>query len=256
MAHQEVDNGDRNTLEAKVDSLPGRSSARSNLRSTLLVILSIAIALAILVGLALMALSVLSPDQPELVDPPTHTPPPTFTQIPTSTPLPTLTVTPSPTPSPTPTPIVVNWRELGHLAVDQYKARTVVEVTRSSFWGTDRILLEAVGNIQVGIDMKAIRPSDVEIEGTSVRITLPRAQVTAVEILPAESRVYDSRRKWLFSEYEGIEVEAMDRARDELWQWAANEESMLRRSESLARLQLAEFLRKLGFREIEIDFRE
>jgi len=219
-------------------------------------LLSIAVAVVVLLAMGLCSLLVFGSKNKGGNDLPTHTPPPTFTLMVSPTPRPTLGPTPTPSPSPTPTPIVVGWRELGHLAVDEYKARTVVEVERKGFWGTDRILLEAVGNIQIGIDMTKVQGSNVQIDGTSVKVVLPHATVTSVELLPGESRVYDSQRRWVFSEYEGIEMEALARARAQLKDWAAAEEAMLGRSESLARFQLGEFLRHLGFENIEIAFED
>jgi ribosomal protein L10 len=83
---------------------------------------------------------------------------------------------------------------------------------------------------------------------------LPRAQIFTVELLPEASRVFDSQRSWLFSEYEGLELEALDEARRKLRQEAERNTAMLEVAETMARLQLGEFLRKAGFERVEIEF--
>ena len=180
---------------------------------------------------------------------------------------PTATPTPSPTaaPRPTVTPIVVSWQELSYLTSVEYKLKTVVALERNketaNFFdavvkilggGSDRVLLSAVGNVQAGIDMSKIADADAQIDGKRVKITLPPAEVTSVELLPAETEIFDSRQKWVLSDYEGIEVEALDLARSQLSDWAKNQSNITDTAEVLARAQLEDFLRQLGFEEIEI----
>lgn len=192
--------------------------------------------------------------------------PPTFTVTPSPTVAasPTATFTPSPTatrtPTPAPTPIVVKVTELGYLTTVEYKSQTVVAISRENgnlfqnLLGNDRVLLVAVGNVQAGIDMAAIPQKDVRISGSRIRLTIPRATVNTVEMLPGESTVIDSEKKWLFSDYVGLETEAMDLARNQLQDWAENEAGILPVADRLAKLQLTEFLQKLGFTSVTITF--
>ncbi|OQY27178.1 MAG: hypothetical protein B6I38_10395 [Anaerolineaceae bacterium 4572_5.1] len=187
------------------------------------------------------------------------TPRPTVT--PTSTPAPPATAAPLPTV----TPIVVSWQELGYLTSVEYKLKTVVALERNketaNFFdavveflggGSDRVLLSAVGNAQAGIDMTKIADADVEIDGKRVKIALPPAEVTSVALLPAETEIFDSQQKWVLSDYEGIEVEAMDIARSQLTDWAKSQSNIQDTAEVVAKAQLEDFLRQLGFEEIEI----
>ena len=190
-------------------------------------------------------------------DPPTSTPIPS----PTPSPQPTPTAIPTPTPTPSPTPLPPpRWRELGDLSSVEYTATTVVERVRARpgisglLLGDDRVTMLVVGKIRAGVDLSGLRPSDVQTNDRRIRVRLPRARVLSVELLPEASRIFDSRRSWLFSEYEGLEVEAMDEARRRLREEATQNAEMLGIAETLARLQLTEFLRKAGFQEIEITF--
>lgn len=188
---------------------------------------------------------------------PTPTEPPTPTASPTATPTPEPTPTLTPTPTPLPPP---KWNALGDLSSIEYTASTVVEMSRPRqgigglLLGADRVALMAVGRIRAGVDLSKIKPSDVQINGRSIKIKLPRAQVLTVELLPEASRVFDSRRSWLFSEYEGLELEAMNEARRKLRAEAERNAAMLEMAETMTRLQLAEFLRKAGFEQVEIEF--
>ena len=80
--------------------------------------------------------------------------------------------------------------------------------------------------------------------------------MTSVELLPAETEIFDSRQKWVLSDYEGIEVEALDIARSQLTDWAKSQSNITDTAEVVARAQLEDFLRQLGFEEIEITVRK
>ncbi len=190
---------------------------------------------------------------------PWPTPKPSVT--PTATQAPKATITPLPSV----TPIVVGWQELGYLTSVEYKLKTVVALERNkenaNFFdavvkflggGPDRVLLSAVGNVQAGIDMTQIGDADVEIDGKSVKIAIPSAEVTSVELLPSETEIFDSQQRWVLSDYEGIEVDALDIARDQLTGWAASQSNIQDAAEVVAKAQLDAFLRQLGFEDIKI----
>ncbi len=180
---------------------------------------------------------------------PTSPAPPTSTATSTPTPTPTLV--------PTPTPIVIgSFEELGNLVTVQYTLQTVVEVERGRIFplSSERIILVAVGNVEAGIDLSQIQDDDIIIDGSRVKITLPPAAVTSVELLPGESEVFDSNRGWLLSEYEGLELEAMDKARSQLEDWARERVHVLDQAEAQAEQEMETFLSQLGFEEIEITF--
>jgi hypothetical protein len=155
-------------------------------------------------------------------------------------------------PPPTPTPVVLEWRELGYLTSAEFTAATVVDLKKERFGPDETILLMAVGKVQTGIDMKEIKDSDVKVEGKSVSIILPRAMVTSIDLLPGQTRIFD--KGWFPGE--GLETEALDNARTQLQDWVTTQSNLLDISERLAKAQLENFLRQLGFEQINISFAE
>jgi hypothetical protein len=135
--------------------------------------------------------------------------------------------------------------------------QTVVEATREGgLLGDDRVILLAVGNVEAGVDLTKIQDADVVVDGTSVSVVLPPAEITSVELLPNETQIYNSQRRLIFSEAEGLEVEALNQARSQIETWAIERGHILTQAESLAKSQLEAFLRQLGFEEIEITFQD
>jgi hypothetical protein len=245
--------------------------ATSSINQTVVITLSIFVAVVILAGLG-FAYWLTHPASSTPVAEEADTPKPTedwpdisatFTPTSLPTPRPTVTSTLTPTPTPTPTPLPPPpWGELGYLTSIEYTTQTGVEIERERSLGgiisltKDRILLMAVAEIQAGVDLTQIKETDVQIKGTSLRLTLPRAAITSVELLPKQSQVFDSERSWIFSQYEGIEIEALDKARTRLQEEANQNKNMLGLAEKFTRLQLEQFLHQLGFEEVEITFKD
>ena len=159
------------------------------------------------------------------------------------------------TPVPLPAPV---WQELSYLTSVEFTTATVVQEERTTevpWLGTvvsDRLLLKAVGEVQVGIDLKQVR--NVQISGKTIRLTAPEPIVTSVELLPEKSEVYERVNVWLLSQYAGLETSALEQARRQMRDDITNNASMMKLAAEFARLQLTEFLQKTGFTTVEITF--
>lgn len=160
-----------------------------------------------------------------------------------------------PVATPLPAPV---WQELSYLTSVEFTASTVVQEERTTelpWLGnvvSDRLLLKAVGEVQVGIDLAQV--TDVQIEGKRIRFTVPKPVVTSVELLPQQSQIYESVNVWLLSQYPGLETAALERARQQMRHEIATNESMMKLAQEFARLQLVEFLEKTGFSTVEVTF--
>jgi len=136
----------------------------------------------------------------------------------------------------------------------KFNASTIIEAERNkslSVLGditTDRLLLKAVGDISVGIDLSRI--SDVQIDGDSIRLTLPAPEVMAVELLPEQSEIYASSSSMFLSQYEGLESDALELARRQLRIESASNQGIMDLTSKMARLQLAEFLESIGYAKV------
>ncbi|MEZ4868744.1 MAG: DUF4230 domain-containing protein [Caldilineaceae bacterium] len=164
---------------------------------------------------------------------------------------------PSPVPTATPLPAPV-WQELSYLTTVEFTTNTVVQEVRTAdvpFLGTvvsDRLLLKAVGDVQVGVDLARVK--DVQIEGKHIRFTIPKPEVTSVELLPQESQVFERVNVWLLSQYPGLETAALAQASQQMRADVGGNPSLMKLAQEFSRLQLTEFLQKAGFTAVEIEF--
>ncbi len=191
---------------------------------------------------------------------PWPTPPPTYAAV-ALVELAAPQPTPLPTPAPTPLPAPV-WQELNYLTSIEFTTSSVVVVQRTtdlilpgdivlvSDLITDRLLLKAVGKVQVGINLGQV--SNVKIDGDKISLVIPPPEVISVELLPEQSQIYDSIQVWLLSQYQGLEKEALELAHTQLNVEVNGNASMMKLAGEMARVHLTEFLQKTGYTSVEI----
>ena len=178
---------------------------------------------------------------------------------------PAATLRPTPTaPPPTPIPPPA-WQALNYLTSVEFTTASVVDMQRTTNIGvgdvqlfnnvvTDRLLMKAVGKVQLGVNLGKV--SRVKITGTKIALVAPNPEVVSVELLPDQSQIYDSVQVLFLSQYQGLEKDALEKARQQLGDEVADNPSMLNLASEMARLQLTEFLHKAGFTNVEITFKD
>lgn len=192
---------------------------------------------------------------------------PTFTRPPSATPRPTSTATPTPrptntrtpSPTPTPTPILIDIQELGKMVTIQYKLQTVSVVEEKEenwvkrLFGENKLVLVATGEVMAGVDMALVKDQDIVVDGTTVMLTMPPAQIISVQLIPGESWVYDRKLNLLAPNWQQ-ELQAEEQAERSLEGWSIGH-GILGQAEETFRLRLESFLRSLGFTNVTIIFR-
>jgi hypothetical protein len=119
------------------------------------------------------------------------------------------------------------------------------------FLAGDRLLLVVHGEVVGGINLAALKPADVLIEGQKVSIHLPAAEVFSTRIDNALTRVY-SRDTGLFSSPDpNLESEVREEAERQLQQ-AALQGGILKTAADNARSTISGMLYGFGFREVNI----
>lgn len=211
-----------------------------------------------------MKIALFAPTQPTTAAKPEPWPTPPATYAPpTVVEAASLRAGPTPTPLPTAIPAPV-WQALNYLTTVEFTTSSVVTTQRTAnleLGGvrlmdnlvTDRLLLKAVGKVQLGVNLGKV--SNVKVTGDKISLRLPAPEVTSVELLPDQSQIFDSVQVWFLSQYKGMETEALEQARKQLGDEVADNPSMMEMASEMARLQLTEFLRKTGFATVEITFK-
>jgi uncharacterized protein DUF4230 len=119
------------------------------------------------------------------------------------------------------------------------------------FLAGDRLLLVVHGEVVAGINLAGVQPGDVLIQGQTVSIHLPAAEVFSTRIDNARTRVY-SRDTGLFSSPDpNLESEVREEAERQLLQ-AALQDGILKTAANNARSTISSMLKGFGFHEVEL----
>jgi hypothetical protein len=114
----------------------------------------------------------------------------------------------------------------------------------------DRLLLVVHGEVIAGVDMTALQSPDVSVQGKTVSVRVPPAQILVTKLDNAQTRVY-SRDTGLFSSPDpNLESEVRQEGERQLQQ-AALDGGILKSAEENARTTVASLVRGLGFTEVE-----
>jgi uncharacterized protein DUF4230 len=119
------------------------------------------------------------------------------------------------------------------------------------FLAGDRLLLVVHGEVVAGINLAALKPGDVQVQGQKVSIHLPAAEVFSTRLDSALTRVY-SRDTGLFSSPDpNLESEVREEAERQLQQ-AALQGGILKTAADNARSTISGMLHGFGFREVDV----
>ncbi|GAB4413324.1 MAG: hypothetical protein Fur0044_07690 [Anaerolineae bacterium] len=202
--------------------------------------------------------SIIAQPPPIITNTPTATPTVTPTREPTATPSPTR----KPTPTPSPTPIIVSITELGRLETTEFAMRTVIDLEKdpSNLWeklvGTDKLMLIAEGEVVAGFDLQKVdEKKDIEVQGTTVKITLPPPEILYSRIDNEKTYVYERQTRLLVKQDPSLESRARLLAEKNLVEWA-EQRGIYQKAEVAGRAYLENFLRSLGFTDVTIEVEE
>jgi hypothetical protein len=119
------------------------------------------------------------------------------------------------------------------------------------FLAGDRLLLVVHGEVVGGINLTAVQPGDVLIQGQKVTIHLPTAEVFSTRIDNARTKVY-SRDTGLFSSPDpNLESEVREEAERQLQQDAV-QDGILKIATDNAQSTISAMLKGFGFHEVDI----
>jgi hypothetical protein len=118
------------------------------------------------------------------------------------------------------------------------------------FLVSDRLLLVVHGEVIAGVDLGKVQSDDVTVQGLSISLRLPEAQLLVTRLDNAQTRVY-SRDTGLFSSPDpNLESEVRQEAERQL-QEAAVAGDILKTAGGNARSTISSLLQGLGFKKVE-----
>ena len=120
------------------------------------------------------------------------------------------------------------------------------------FLAGDKLLLLVHGEVIAGIDFSALPSSAVRVDGRSVRLKLPEAQVLTTRLDNDKTRVYSRETGLLVPTDPNLESEVRREAEHQL-QSAALADGILQTAQKNARSTVTSLLQGMGFEKVEVE---
>jgi hypothetical protein len=148
------------------------------------------------------------------------------------------------------TTVVEQVQTLSELVTVKYVVEKVIVLEDAKWYGENRVLLLAHGIVKAGIDLKRIKPDDVQIFEKKITIQLPPPELTDAYLDERQTRVIDNTTGLLRAFDKNLESVARENAVMDI-RHAAVENGILSDASQRAQLELAAFLNKAGFEQVE-----
>ncbi len=150
--------------------------------------------------------------------------------------------------------VIASIQHLSRLESVVYTMDKIVEGDRSSDFlpdilSGDKLLLVVHGQAVAGLDLSRLNASDVDIEGRSITVTLPPAELLSVSLDSAHTRVVSRTTGLLVPADPNLESEVREKAEAELRQ-SALDSNILNTASANARTTLTTLLRSFGFQQV------
>jgi hypothetical protein len=160
---------------------------------------------------------------------------------------------PTPTILPDPITIVHSVRALARLETIQYSIEKVVTAETGSgeleFLFGDRLLFVAHGEVIAGVDLAKLKSEDLWVDGGTLYIRLPKAEIFIATLDNEKSYVYD-RETGLFTKGDpNLETNARQVAEEEILN-AALEDGILEQAQNNAENYLLRLMLDLGYPQV------
>lgn len=153
------------------------------------------------------------------------------------------------------TAVVLQIQGLAELSTVRYVIEKIVLVEDARFYGVNRVVLVAHGIVRAGVDLAKLGEADIRIDGPRVEVLLPAPEILDAHLDEEQTRVLDDS-SGLFRRFDkNLQQEARRKGLEQVRR-AALESGILEEARRRARLELENLLRRLGFTEIDVRFRD
>jgi hypothetical protein len=150
--------------------------------------------------------------------------------------------------------VIASIQRLARLESVIYTMDKVVEGDRTNQYlpdilTGDKLLLIVHGQAVAGVDLSKVQAGNVQIDGRSVTISMPAAELLSVSLDNSKTRVYSRTTGLLVPADPNLESEVREKAEGDLRQ-SALDSGILNTAEGNARATLTTMLHSLGFQQI------
>ena len=148
-------------------------------------------------------------------------------------------------------------REMGSLASTEYTITKLVKASDDKTWykvGDRKILISCRATIKAGVDLSKLTKDDVDISGKKITLHLPEPMVLSLNMAPENIKVEHQEIGMLRTGFDNAERDALLRQAEVQINKSIDELGILNTAKQHSSLFLEQFLHKLGFTEVTIEY--
>jgi len=152
---------------------------------------------------------------------------------------------------------VLQLKELSELATVEYSITKIIKASDDQTWykiGDRKILMSCQASVKSGIDLSKLTAEDITINGDDISLTLPKATILSLNILPENIRTEFQEVGLFRSDFTAAERNQLMSQGETQIRNSIEATGILQTAESNASLFIGQFLRQLGYQHIDIRF--
>jgi len=152
---------------------------------------------------------------------------------------------------------VMALQQMNDLATVEYVVTKVIRADDDKTWykiGDRKILMSCKATITAGIDLSTITKEQVQIEGKNIQLSLPHAKLISINIKPEDISVEYQEVDLLRQSFSSEERNALAIQAENQMKAGIAELGILATAETNATLFVSNFLNRVGFEKININF--
>jgi hypothetical protein len=139
---------------------------------------------------------------------------------------------------------------LSQLVTVKYVLEKVINFEDAKWYGENRVLLVAHGVVKAGIELDQLKPEDIHISGTKIRVVLPRPRIMDVYLDDRQTEILERSTGIMRDFDKDLEQNARREAVEDLRR-AATQSGILNDASERAKAELTVLLFHLGFTDVE-----
>lgn len=152
---------------------------------------------------------------------------------------------------------VLALKNMSELATAEYVATKIIKANDNNTWykaGDRKILMSCKASLVAGIDLSKLTVNQIKTNGEQISITLPRAHLIYINIKPEDIKTAYQQVSFFRDQFSSEEKNQLAAQAQKQITDAIDSIGILNSAETNATLFINNFLQKLGYKNIQINF--
>jgi len=153
--------------------------------------------------------------------------------------------------------VILSLKEINQLVTAEYVVNKIIKASDDKTWykiGDRKILITCEASLKAGIDFSTIHANQIDIRNKRISITLPHATLFSLNIKPEDIKVAYEETGIFRSSFSTQERDMLTVQAEKQIQQSADSLGILKTAETNARLFITQFLRNVGYDDVEVRF--